>query len=291
MTTETTTPAAAPAPAAPAAAAPAPAPAPAAAPDPAPANGTAQPTALATAAQAQSFDWIPEKFRVKGDGDALDLTASARKIEEHRAHLEKRLGAGDLPPKTADEYKVAVPDEYKDVYDPKSDPMLNEFRAEAHKHGLTQAQFDFTIGEFFRRAPQLIERDVALKAEECTAALRQVWADETTYRRETSAALRAVQTYGAGDAEQLIARYGNDPLFIRAMARIGAEIKEDQPPAGTGAAAPDFDKRVAELQDEIPKLPRGDGRRAAMQAELDALFAKRYGTAVRSGAGVMMGKQ
>lgn len=282
-------PAAAPAPAATAAAAsPAPAQGSAAAPAPAPAP-TPAPTALeAAAAQPPATDWIPEKFRVKGQGDEIDLAASARKIEEHRAHLEKRLGAGDLPPKTADEYTVSVPDAYKDAFKPESDPLLAEFRAEAHKHGLTQAQFDFAIGEFFKRAPQLVERDVELKAEECAAELRKTWADETVYRRETSAALRAVKAYGQADAEQLIARYGNDPLFIRAMARIGAEIKEDSPPAEAQMSQVDFDSRVAELQEQIAKLPRGDGRRVALQAEYDALFLKRYGTAVRSPSGVTM---
>lgn len=248
-------------------------PAPAAAAPAAPAPA-AETVLSAVTAQPAPADWIPEKFRVRGDGDAIDLVASARKIEEHRSHLEKRLGAGDVPPKSADEYKVTVPQEFAEAFKPESDPMLAEFRAEAHKAGLTQTQFDFALGEFFKRAPALIEQQVELKNDECQAELRKTWTDEETFRKQTSAAVRAVKTYAGEDAQTIINRYGNDPVIVRMLARMGAEVKEDTPPAEAATAGLDITKRIAELQDEIPKLPRGDGRRAALQAELEGLFQR-----------------
>ena len=40
----------------------------------------------------------------------FDLEASARKLADGQANLEKRLGAGDLPPKSAEEYALELPD-------------------------------------------------------------------------------------------------------------------------------------------------------------------------------------
>jgi hypothetical protein len=51
-------------------------------------------------------DWLPEKFRVMGEDGKLSIESSARKLAENYTHLEKRMGSGDAPPKTADEYAL-----------------------------------------------------------------------------------------------------------------------------------------------------------------------------------------
>ena len=261
------------------------APPPAAAPAPAPAPAP-EPSLLADAGQAASIDWIPEKFRVNGADGKLDLTASAKKVEEHRSHLEKRLGAGDIPPKTADEYKLTLPEELKDAIKA-DDPLLADFRAKALAVGFTQAQFDTAIGEYLTRATQFVEQKDEASRSTCESSLREVWKTEDEYRAQISAGFRAVQTF-APNAEAMLAKFGNDPEFVRFAAAIGKEIKEDRPPSeGTGVPPADFAVRAAALRDEIAKMPHHDPRRKQLQGEYDSLYAKAYGTRVLGGDGVM----
>ena len=46
---------------------------------------------------------IPEKYQVKKEDGSIDIEASSLKLAEAYGHLEKRLGSGDAPPKTAEE--------------------------------------------------------------------------------------------------------------------------------------------------------------------------------------------
>lgn len=256
-------------------AAPAAAPAPAAGAAPAPAAGAAAPNALQAGAPAPTFDWMPEKYRVAAADGKLDMEASAKKLADGYANAVKRIGTGDLPPESADKYAVTVPDEFKEAFKA-DDKMLAEFRSQAHAKGLTQGQFDFVLGEFFKRVPALAEQQTELARSECEAELRKSWPREDDYRGNLTAAFRAATAYGGPDAEALIADYGNDPRMVRLLAAIGKELREDSPPADSLPAAPaDIDKRIAELQDAIPKLPRADARRTAMQSEFEALMAKK----------------
>lgn len=52
---------------------------------------------------------------------SLDIEASSLKLAEAYGHLEKRMGSGDVPPKAAADYKIAVPEALKDVWNPKED--------------------------------------------------------------------------------------------------------------------------------------------------------------------------
>lgn len=53
-------------------------------------------------------DWMPEKYRTNKEDGSLDLEASSRKVAEAYKHLETRMGSGDAPPKSADEYAVKL---------------------------------------------------------------------------------------------------------------------------------------------------------------------------------------
>jgi len=89
----------------------------------------AAPSAL-TPPPAPPTEFIPEKFRVLGaDGKALDIEASARKMAESYAHLEGRVGSGDVPPKTADDYAVTVPEQFKEHWE--ENDRSKAFKAEA----------------------------------------------------------------------------------------------------------------------------------------------------------------
>jgi hypothetical protein len=98
------------------------------------ATGEGQGTALQKGAPPAT---IPEKYQVKKEDGTLDIEASSLKLAEAYGHLEKRLGSGDVPPKTAEEYQVTVPDALKDVWKPDDDTLLQDFKKEAHSKGMT----------------------------------------------------------------------------------------------------------------------------------------------------------
>ncbi|MEN6585113.1 MAG: hypothetical protein ABFE02_03550, partial [Sulfuricella sp.] len=82
---------------------------------------------------------IPEKFQVKNDDGTINHEATAMKMAESYTAAEKRIGSGEVPPKTADEYKFAVPKALEGAWDPAADPQLKDFAAKAHAAGFTQA--------------------------------------------------------------------------------------------------------------------------------------------------------
>lgn len=77
-------------------------------------------------------DGLPETFKGKSEREIID---KLWKAESERAK----------PPATAAEYKLEVPKELQGVINPENDKVLPLWREIAHKHGLSQAQFQSTI--------------------------------------------------------------------------------------------------------------------------------------------------
>lgn len=199
-------------------------------------NGTIQSGSVLAGAGQEHAPAIPEKYQVKKEDGSLDIEASSLKLSEAYSHLEKRMGSGDLPPKTAEEYEITVPDSLKDVIsNPKEDPLLGAFLKDAHASGLTQKQVDFVMGKYFDIVPQLAGESKKLSNDECVADLRNEWKTDDQYKAEVSKAFKAAQAYGGSDTEALLNEYGNDPRVIRLLARVGGELGEDSSlnPGGT----------------------------------------------------------
>lgn len=171
---------------------------------------------------------IPEKYQVKKADGTLDVDASSLKLAEAYGNLEKRIGTGDLPPKTADEYTIPVPENMKEMFDPKADPLMGDFLKNAHAAGMTQKQIDLVMGKYFELAPQLVEGAQQLSVDQCVTELRNDWPTDEQYKAEVGKAFKAAQAYGDKDAETLINKYGNDPAIIRLLARVGGELGEDR---------------------------------------------------------------
>lgn len=74
------------------------------------------------------------------EDNTLDLEASSRKLADAYTAAEKRIGSGDIPPKSAEEYTVTVPDAFKESFDPKADEGFKAFSGKMHALGLTQKQ-------------------------------------------------------------------------------------------------------------------------------------------------------
>jgi hypothetical protein len=202
-------------------------------------------TVLQNGAEAPA---IPVKFQVKKEDGTLDIEASSLKLAENYAKLEKRMGTGDAPPKSVADYKVEIPETMKE-YDIEKDKAFTEFRDKAHKAGMTQAQFDLVMGEYFRVAPELVGGAKALDAETCVNELRTTWKSDAQYKQEVGHAYKAAMAYGGDDAESIMKDYGNDPRIVRMMARAGSELGEDKSPSNGGG------------------LPAGQTVEAMMQSE------------------------
>lgn len=243
----------------------------------------ATPPADSLLATGAAPDFIPEKYRTNKEDGTLDLEASSRKVAEAYKHLETRLGSGDVPPKTADEYTVKLEgvegfnwDEFK------ADPDTQSFLKGAHAKGLSNAQVEYVIGEYMKAAPNLIGGAAQLTQQDCTAALKAVWGDDQTIRTNVTASYRAAEAFASqGDApgnfNALMTKYGNDPDFIAFTANIGKELKEDSAiNGGAQVSEADFAVKTSELRQQLQDLPAHDPKRPGIQAQLDALYNRKY---------------
>lgn len=193
------------------------------APAPAPASGDADP-----------YAWLDTKFQVKGADGKLDLEASSKKLNESYGHLAKRLGAGDVPPATAADYKFTPTEALKDVK--LDDALSGKFREQAHKLGLSQAQYQGVIESHLQMVPEVLNAALQLQKDEARAQLQQVWQSTAEYEKQMSNAQRAVDAVTGPLGEDLWTRFGRDPAFIQFAARMGSEMREDKPNVERGGS-------------------------------------------------------
>lgn len=231
--------------------------------------------------QGAGNDYIPEKYRVNGADGKLDINASSRKMAEAYSSLEKRLGSGDLPPKSVDDYAPKLDVEGFDWEEFKKDESSQAFLKGAHAKGLTNAQVEYVLGEYLKAAPQLVQGSAQLDQQGATEALKGVWKSDAEFKGGVQASYRAVQGFadqgeGIGSMANLMAKFGNDPDFIAFTARIGREMNEDTVPGGQAVSEGDFAVQTSELRKQLQDMPLHDPKRAQVQAQLDALYQKRY---------------
>lgn len=227
-------------------------------------------------------DWIPEKYRTNKEDGSLDLEASSRKVAEAYKHLETRMGSGDAPPKDAGEYSVKLEgvegfnwDEFK------ADESTQSFLKGAHAKGMTNAQVEYVIGEYMKAAPGLIGGGALLSQEDCTTALKGVWADDQAMQSGVRQSYRAAEAFASpegqpGNFQALMSKYGNDPDFIAFTANIGKELAEDTLITNGVVNEGDFEVKTSELRKQLEELAPHDPKRAQVQQKLADLYAAKY---------------
>jgi hypothetical protein len=173
---------------------------------------------------------IQEKYLVKNEDGSINWEQSALKQAQGFESLTKRLGSGDAPPKSADDYQINVPDNLKEALgdDFKDDPLLKDFLKDAHAAGMSQKQVDIAINKYLQAIPELAGGVQQLSADECVAALKETWKTDGEYQAGVQSAFKAAQGFFGEDAQHIIDKYGNDPILIRGLAKIGAEMGEDK---------------------------------------------------------------
>ena len=178
---------------------------------------------------------IPEKFRVV-NGEDFDLEGSSRKLAEGYSHLEKRTAVQGKYPESHEGYEIDG-SKISEDFDAKafmSEETNQSFLKAAHAKGMTneQVQFvtEYALKEF---APGMSADAKVLSTEECDAQLKEVWKSDAEYNQNKAAAFKAFQSITQGNEEEaarLEEKFGDDPDFIKIMAKFGSEMKEDSAP-------------------------------------------------------------
>lgn len=231
---------------------------------------------LSTGAGEQGAnDWLPEKFRVMGEDGKLSIESSARKLAENYTHLEKRMGSGDAPPKTADEYAPKVEVEGFNWEEFKADPRMQSFMKSAHAKGITNDQMSFILGEYAQRAPELVGGAAALDSEAASTQLREVWKTDAEFNKNIGLAFRAFNSL-ADDADKgRIDEIGNNPMVIRMLAKVGAEMQEDAPAGGDVNL--EEQQTIRDLMKSPAYMDPKHADHERVSARVKAYYQKRYG--------------
>lgn len=230
---------------------------------------TAAPAPASAPTDPAAAPAIPEKYIVKREDGTTDHEASALKLAQGYDSLAKRMGGGEAPPKTADEYAPTVP-EGMSLEALKADPLYGGFLKGAHARGMNNSQLSYVLDamrvrENLRNSPEAAEAD-----------LRREFTSDQALNQALQRSYRATAAYAGNDETrgQLEAKFGNDPDFIRLMARIGGELGEDSPPAGlSGAEAQTLESLMAHPAYLDHKHPE----HARVVAQTRAMYAKKTG--------------
>ncbi|ENP2071756.1 TPA: hypothetical protein QID80_003437 [Klebsiella aerogenes] len=242
-----------------------------------PGGGTPAGTSLLStgAGEQGADDWLPEKYRVMGDDGKLNVEGSARKLADAYSHLEKRMGSGDTPPKTVDEYAPKVEVEGFKWDEFKADPRMQSFMKSAHAKGITNDQMGFILEEYAQLAPELVNGAATLDSEAAATQLRETWKTDAEFNKNIGLAFRAFNSLADDSDKGRMDEIGNNPLVIRMLAKIGAEMQEDAPAGG--------DVNLEEQQSirDLMKSPAYMDPKHAdhenVSARVRAYYQKRYG--------------
>lgn len=217
---------------------------------------------------------IPEKFHVM-KGEEFDIEGTASKLADSYGQLESRMRGGDVAPKSADEYKITVPEQFAEHW--AENEMTAAFKAEALEAGLTPAQFDFVMGKYFAIAPDLVSGALNSTTEGVVGELTTAWGEGPAYDKNLQAAHTAFEAYAdpadRGKFDQMLS---NPALAYRILAKIGPELGEAR---GVASAAETGvgDNINALLTSEANKNPKHPDH-AATRARINAYYNQRYGT-------------
>jgi hypothetical protein len=237
-----------------------------------------EPTTTALAKPVPLHERVPEKFRVmKGEkGDEFDAEASMGKVLEGYTNLEKRVGSGDLPPKTPEEYAITLPEELKDHEALKDFKLSPEFRKAAHDKGITQGQMDFMMAHYLKEAPALLKGGIQNSVDATIASLDKAWGAD--YDKNLGAASKAFDAYAdPADKGKFDEIMTNPSLAYRILAKIAPELGEGGgiPAAASGGGGEDIQAMLTSEAYHNPK----HADHAAVSAKVKAHYEKKYGTA------------
>ena len=184
-----------------------------------------QDTALSTVNNSSIETAIPDKFKVTAEDGSVDYKATVAKMNESYSYLEKKVGTGEVAPKSVDEYKLERED--FDFEEFKADESNKEFLSEAHKHGITNKQLDFLLSEYDKRAVNLVSNSSQIDTDTTVQTLQSDWGDK--YEANIFNAVKAARACGITDEQINNPLIGNNVAFIKMAAYFGSQMTEDKP--------------------------------------------------------------
>ena len=182
-------------------------------------------TVLSISNNSSNETAIPEKFKVTAEDGSVDYKATVAKMNESYSYLEKKVGTGEVAPKSVDEYKLERED--FDFEEFKADESNKEFLTEAHKHGITNKQLDFLISEYDKRAVNLVSNSSQIDTDTTVQTLQSDWGDK--YEANIFNAVKAARACGITDEQINNPLIGNNVAFIKMAAYFGSQMTEDKP--------------------------------------------------------------
>lgn len=224
-------------------------------------------TALGTADNSSIENSIPDKFKVTAEDGSVDYKATVEKLSESYSGLEKRVGTGDLPPKTVDEYKLER--EGFDLEEFKADESNKEFLTEAHKHGITSKQLDFLLSAYDKRAVDLVSNSSQIDTDTTVQTLQQEWGDK--YESNIFNAVKAARACGITNEQINDPIIGNNVAFIKMAAYFGSQINEDKPVSNGTPVNVDINSLMRSPAFFDPKHPEHKSVKAQIDSYYDSL--------------------
>lgn len=223
---------------------------------------------------------IPQKFVVKNEDSSINhektakrILATTNKAVSSYTALEKRLGAHELPPEKEDGYKLDysnLPENMRPT--PESE---KSFLKHFHGLGLNNKQAQGIMNKY----TELVLSGVELQNKtvpEVEGELKKVWGEG--FDSNIQGAQLAINALLEDEDKGNIGKIGFDArvtyrILMKVLAKVGADLREDNPPAGEGTE-----------NEDIEKLMRSEAYLKADHAEHDiavkkvnAYYERKYG--------------
>ncbi len=226
-----------------------------------------QDTVLSTANDSSIDTTIPDKFKVVTEDGSVDYKATVAKMNDSYTYLEKKVGTGEVAPKSVDEYKLERED--FDFEEFKADESNKEFLSEAHKHGITNKQLDFLLSEYDKRAVNLVSNSSQIDTDTTVQTLQSDWGDK--YEANIFNAVKAARACGITDEQINNPLIGNNVAFIKMAAYFGSQMTEDKPVSNGTPVNVDIQSLMRSEAFFNPKHPDHKSVKAQIDSYYDSL--------------------
>ncbi len=224
-------------------------------------------TVLSTVNDSSNETAIPDKFKVTAEDGSVDYKATVAKMNESYSYLEKKVGTGEVAPKSVDEYKLERED--FDFEEFKADESNKEFLTEAHKHGITNKQLDFLLSEYDKRAVDLVSNSSQIDTDTTVQTLQSDWGDK--YEANIFNAVKAARACGITDEQINNPLIGNNVAFIKMAAYFGSQMTEDKPVSNGTPVNVDIQSLMRSEAFFNPKHPDHKSVKAQIDSYYDSL--------------------
>lgn len=224
-------------------------------------------TVLSTVNDSSNETAIPDKFKVTAEDGSVDYKATVAKMNESYSYLEKKVGTGEVAPKSVDEYKLERED--FDFEEFKADESNKEFLTEAHKHGITNKQLDFLLSEYDKRAVNLVSNSSQIDTDTTVQTLQSDWGDK--YEANIFNAVKAARACGITDEQINNPLIGNNVAFIKMAAYFGSQMTEDKPVSNGTPVNVDIQSLMRSEAFFNPKHPDHKSVKAQIDSYYDSL--------------------